>query len=418
MNKTKLLHVIASAAKWILFGIFCGLIVGAIASAFSWGINLATSARMQFPFLIFFLPAAGLLIVLLHKGLHQEDNKGTDTVLEAAREGGKVPVRMAPFIFISTILTHLFGGSAGREGAALQLGGSLGSLLGSLLHFPKTDRRLVIMCGMSAAFSALFGTPLAAAALAMEISTVGIMYYPALIPCVISSLTAHFVAQGVGLTESVYDVIPAMNFTPVSALIVGLFAVIAALASILFCVMMNRSGRLMQKYIRNPYLRIVFGGCCVLVLTLLVGSQMYNGSGMTTIADCMNEETALMIPWYAFLLKMVFTALTLPSGYRGGEIVPSLFIGATLGAAFANITGLPAPLFASIGMGALFCGVTNCPVTALLICFEMFGFDAMPYYLLAIAIAFICSGNYGIYRGQKILFSKYEDARINENAHQ
>lgn len=418
MNKTNLQHTIAFAVKWILFGIFCGLAVGAAASAFSWGINLATSARMQFPFLIFFLPAAGLVIVLLHKALHQEDNKGTDTVLEAARDGKKVPVKMAPFIFISTILTHLFGGSAGREGAALQLGGSMGSLLGSLLRFPKTDRRLVVMCGMSAAFSALFGTPLAAAALSMEISTVGIMYYPALIPCVVSSLTAHFVAQGLGLGEDVYAVTPGISFTPASALIVMLFAVIAALAGILFCVMTNRSGRLMQKYIRNPYLRIVFGGCCVLVLTLLVGSQMYNGSGMTTIADCMNEETALLIPWYAFLLKMVFTAFTLPSGYRGGEIVPSLFIGATLGAAFANITGLPAPLFACVGMGALFCGVTNCPVTALLICFEMCGFEAMPFDLLAIAIAFLFSGNYGIYKGQKILFSKYKDEKTDLNAHQ
>lgn len=418
MNSKKILRITASAIKWILFGILCGLIVGVIASAFAWGINLAASARTRFPFLVFFLPAAGLVIALLHSLLHQENNRGTDTVLEAARNGEKVPASMAPFIFISTVLTHLFGGSAGREGAALQLGGSMGSLLGSFLHFQKSDRRIVVMCGMSAAFSALFGTPLAAAVLSMEISTVGIMYYPALIPCVISSLTAHFAAQWTGLTESVYDVVPSIDFTPVSALVVGIFALITALASILFCVMMNRSGSLMQKYIRNPYLRIVFGGCCVIVLTLLVGSQMYNGSGMTTIADCMNEETARMIPWYAFLLKMVFTALTLPSGYRGGEIVPSLFIGATLGCTFANIVGLPAPLFASVGMGALFCGVTNCPVTALLICFEMFGFEAMPFYLLAIALVFVFSGNFGIYRGQKIRFSKYEDRRVDTHAHQ
>ncbi len=411
-------HVVVTSLKWILFGILCGGIVGVIATYFGKGIHMATDFRMSHPYIIAGLPFAGLLIVFMYRITKQSKNKGTNQILECARRGEHVPFIMAPLIFASTILTHLFGGSAGREGAALQLGGALGNFIGHYMRLSGKDRRIVILSGMSAAFSALFGTPLAAAVLSLEISTVGIMYYPALAPCVISSLTAHLVSTAMGSSAEAYALTTTIAFDPKNALFIFFFSILAGLVSILFCISLNRAHTWLAAIFKNEYIRIFAAGTIIAVLTFLIGNQNYIGSGSAIIEQCMDPKLSLTIPFYACFLKIFFTSLTLPSGYRGGEIVPSLFIGATLGCAYANLLGLNAPIYASVGMGAVFCAVTNCPLTALLICFELFGFEMMPFYLLAVSLTFVYSGSYGIYRGQKIRFSKYDDARIDENAHQ
>ena len=359
--------------------------------------------------LICLLPAAGLLITGAYQLLKDENDSGTNLILSAIHSGDNIPLRMAPLIFFSTLITHLFGGSAGREGAALQLGGSIGSGIGTLFRFSDKEQKVLIMCGMSAAFSAVFGTPLAAAIFAMEVVSVGIMHYSALLPCVISSLIAHQIAVAFGATAESFIVsnIPSVAIVP--ALEIALLAVFCALASILFCILLHQSGHLFQKLFANKYLRIVIGGLIIVALTALVGNQNYNGTGMNVIQQCFQGSA----PPFAFLLKMVFTAITLAVGYKGGEIVPSFFIGATLGCLFGSIAGISPSLCAAVGMGAVFCGVTNCPITSLLICFELFGFEGMPYYLLAIAISYVVSGYYGLYQSQKIVYSKYKNAYIN-----
>ena len=216
-------HLLASF-KWVLFGILVGLVVGFCASVFAKTILLATSFRLAHTWIIFLMPAAGIIIVYLYHLAGSAGVGGTNLILASIRKGEEVPAALAPLIFVATSLTHLTGGSAGREGAALQMGGSMSSAIAKILHFPEEDRRQVIMCGMSAAFSALFGTPLAAAVLPMEISTVGIMYHSAFVPCVISSLTAHFVAGWLGLGSEQMLLTNVPSFDVIDMGQVGVFA--------------------------------------------------------------------------------------------------------------------------------------------------------------------------------------------------
>ncbi|MCD8149252.1 MAG: chloride channel protein [Clostridiales bacterium] len=406
-------YQIGTSLKWIVFSVLSGILVGLVGVAFYFCMDAVTSCRAAHPWLIFLLPAAGLAIVGLYRLLHDEKDTGTNLVLSAIHSNDKIPLRMAPLIFVSTLLTHLFGGSAGREGAALQLGGSIGNALGKLFRFDDKDQHIMIMCGMSAAFSALFGTPLAAAVFSMEVVSVGIMHYSALVPCVIASLVAHGIALSCNAMPESFDlgVLPAFSIR--TAVLIGILAVLCAFVSILFCVILHSAEHLYKRFFKNAYLRAAVGGGIVIVMTLLVGNQDYNGTGMSMIESCI--ATGEVYP-LAFLLKMIFTAATLGAGYKGGEIVPTFFIGATFGCLFGNLIGLSPALCAAVGMGAVFCGVTNSPITALLICFELFGFDGMPYYLIAIALSYMMSGYYGLYSSQRIIYSKYKTEYINRKS--
>lgn len=401
--------------KWIAFGILAGMFVGSVSAVFARLIVIATEFRKAHGIIIYFLPLAGLFIVFYYRALGAKKPKGTNLVITAIREGNNVPVRMAPLIIVSTVITHLFGGSAGREGAALQVGGSLGGALGRLFHFSEKDRRVVIMCGMSASFSALFGTPMAAAILALEISTVGIMYYSALVPCVAAAVTARFTAEAWGSHTSVMHIAEFEGVDPVNSSLTILFSIVAAFVAILFVFVMHRTKHLLSKYIENQYLRVIFGSVLIIGLTLLVGDQTYNGTGSDIIAKCVTDADFRM-PYYGFLLKILFTAITLGVGFQGGEIVPSLFIGASFGNAFGPIFGLSPSLGAAIGMACIFCGVTNCPIASMLICFEMFGFEGGIYYIIAVAISYVFSGYSGIYNAQKVRYGKYNPGRVDKNA--
>ena len=402
-----------TSIKWVIFALIVGSIVGALATAFHFSISIATMVREKNPWIVFLLPIGGLIIVRCYRLVKEEKELSTNSVLSAIHSNEKLPLKMAPLIFVSTVITHLFGGSAGREGAALQLGGSIGNGLGAFFHFNDDDKHIMIMCGMSAAFAALFGTPMAAAIFSMEVISVGIMQYSALVPCVVSSLAAFSVAQlfGVGKEQFLIEHIP--NLTIFSAAKVSILAVICAVVSIAFCILLHQTEHTFKKVFKNPYLRAVAGGCFIIVLTLLVGDQTYNGSGMHVIEEAVEGH---VVP-EAFLLKMIFTALTIGAGYKGGEIVPSLFIGASVGCMFGNFIGFSPSLCAAVGMTSLFCGVTNCPISSLLISFELFGYDGMPFYLLAVAFSYMLSGYYGLYSSQRIMYSKYRTKYINLRSH-
>lgn len=407
------LHRAIVSVKWVIFAVIVGGIVGLCGTAFYFALSFVTVLRTQNSWLIFLLPAGGLAIVALYRLLHNENDTGTNLVLSAIHSNDELPLRMAPLIFVSTLITHLFGGSAGREGAALQMGGSIGNALGKLFRFDEKDKHVMIMCGMSAAFSALFGTPMAAAILPMEIVSVGVMYYIALVPCVISSLVAHGIAYSFGVSNELFTIGNIPAFRIMSAVKISVLAVLCALVSILFCVLLHQSEELYKRFFKNAYLRAFIGGCIIIVLTLLVGNQNYNGTGINIIEQCINGT----VRPEAFLLKMIFTALTLSAGYKGGEIVPSFFTGAAFGCLFGNLLGFSPTLCTAVGMTAVFCGVTNCPITSLLISFELFGYDGMPYFLLAIAFSYMLSGYFGLYRSQKIVYSKYKTNYINKTTH-
>lgn len=396
--------------KWIVFSVLSGTVIGHIGTLFYFCLSVVNLVRAKNPWIIWLLPIGGLLITGSYHLFHNEKDSGTNLVLSAIHSGDRLPLRMAPLIFLSTLITHLFGGAAGREGAALQLGGSIGNGIGRLFHFDAKDKNIMIMCGMSAAFSALFGTPMAAAVFSMEVISVGIMHYAALLPCVIASLTAHGIAASYGVAAETFDIGKLPGFTPSSAAQISVLAILCAAVSILFCVILHQTEALYKKFFKNPYLRVFVGGCIVILLTLLVGDQTYNGAGMSYIEEIMH--TGMVFP-PAFLIKMIFTAATLGAGYKGGEIVPTLFIGASFGCLAGTIMGFSPTLCAAVGMISVFCGVTNCPISSLLIGFEMFGYDGMPYFLLAVAFSYMLSGYYGLYHSQKIIYSKYKTDYIN-----
>ncbi|MCM1064399.1 MAG: chloride channel protein [Eubacterium sp.] len=404
------LHRMISAVKWVVFSIISGVLIGFVGTLFYKAMAFVTGTRLEHPWMICLLPIGGLAIVGSYHLLRDQNDTGTNLVISAIHSGDHLPVRMAPLIFLSTLITHLFGGSAGREGAALQLGGSIGSGIGSLLRLDEKDKHVMIMCGMSAAFSALFGTPLAAAIFSMEVVSVGIMYYSALVPCAIASLTAHGIAAMAGVAPETFAIAQIPDLTVISAVRISVLAILCALVSILFCVAMHGAEHLYRKYLKNPFLRVFVGGCIVVLLTALAGDQTYNGAGMDFIAHCMEEAT---VRPEAFLIKILFTAATLCAGFKGGEIVPSFFAGAAFGCLFGNLTGFSPTLCTAVGMIAVFCGVTNCPITSLLISFELFGYAGTPYFLLSVAFSYMLSGYFGLYHSQKIVYSKFKTNYIN-----
>ncbi len=401
-----------TSVKWVVFAVISGIVVGAVGTVFYLCMAQVTRLRGEYPWLIWILPAGGLCIVGAYHLLHDEKDTGTNLVISSIHSGDNLPLRMAPLIFVSTLITHLFGGSAGREGAALQLGGSIGNEIGKLFQFDEKDKHIMTMCGMSAAFSALFGTPMAAAIFSMEVVSVGIMYYAALVPCVIASLIAHGIAAYFGAEGEIFLLSDLPGFSVGSGVRISILAAACALVSILFCILLHGSEYLYKKYFKNPYLRILAGGGIVILLTLLVGDQRYNGSGIALIGPCMEGNVGAEM----FLMKMLFTAVTLGAGFKGGEIVPSFCIGGTFGCLFGILTGFSPSLCTAVGMTAVFCGVTNCPISSLLISFEMFGYEGMPYFLLTVAFSYMLSGYFGLYHSQKIMYSKFKTNYINKKA--
>lgn len=403
---------ISTFIRWGIFSTIVGLVVGAFSTLFAFCLGQVTEIRTEHPELILFLPLAGVLIIFLYGVFHYKNDKGTNMVLSTIHAETELPFKMAPLIFVSTIITHLFGGSAGREGAALQLGGSIGNQLGRWFRFDEQDRRIVVMCGMSAAFSAIFGTPIAAAIFAMEVVSVGVMYYAALVPCVFASLVASKFAINMGIDAEGFRVehIPAFHLMP--SLKIILLAVLCAALSVIFCIVLHSLGDFYRAKLKNPYVRIIVSSLIIIALTALLQTSDYMGAGVPVISKAIHGE----VRPEAFILKIIFTALTLEAGFRGGEIVPSFFVGATFGCLFGQIIGLSPSLCAAVGMVAVFCGVTNCPISSMLIAFELFGYHAVPYFLIAISVSYLMSGYYGLYHDQTIVYSKYKTEYINRKA--
>ena len=399
--------------KWLAYACICGGIIGAIGALFHHLLTEATTCRQNNPWLLFFLPIAGVVIVFLYRLSGDTAAKGTNLVISAIHSKEKVPVRMAPLIIISTFLTHMFGGSAGREGAALQVGGSIGNFFADIFKADEKDTRILIMCGMSSCFSALFGTPIAAAVFSMEVISVGIMHYSALVPCVIAALIANGISGFMGIEGTHYDIgdVPALSLINGGKMLI--IAIAFACASMLLCLALHKTSHIYQKFFKNQYVRIIVAGLLVIALRYIFGTTDYLGAGTEIIAGSFISSCA----WYVFILKILFTAITLGGGFKGGEIVPTLFVGATLGSFLAPIFGLPLGLCAACGMVSVFCGVTNCPLTSIIIAVEMFGSNSLVFCALCIAISYLLSGYFSLYSTQKFIYSKYKPEYIDRESH-
>ena len=399
--------------KWTAAAAVIGAACGLVGTLFHFGVHEVTAFRGTHPWVLYLLPLAGLVIVGFYK-LTGTDGLGTDDIIDAVHQGKLLPILLLPAIFFGTILTHLCGGSAGREGAALQMGGTIGQYLGRHFQLDDRDLRVATLAGMAAFFSALFGTPLAATVFAIMVISIGVIYHVALYPSLLAALVAYGVSIYLGVEPTRFAVSVPEQTVGVFVR-VALLGVLCALVSILFCQVMHGAGHLMKR-IRNPWLRVACGGAAIIVLTLIFGTD-YNGAGMEIVTAAVEQGT-VAVPW-AFLLKLIFTAITLAAGFKGGEVVPSFFVGATFGCAAAPLLGLPAGFGAAVGLAAVFCGVTNCPVASTLLAVELFGAEGLLYFALACCLSYMLSGYQGLYSSQTILYSKLKAQFINvhTNAH-
>ncbi|MEE0859249.1 MAG: chloride channel protein [Acutalibacteraceae bacterium] len=406
-------NYIQTFVKWVIIALITGSLGGIIGTLFSKALTYANEIQSQIWWLIFLLPVGGIIIVTLYKLSKMENDPGTNCVIESIRNNEGVPWVMAPLIFISTAITHLLGGSAGREGAALQLGGSLGSTVGKILKLDEKDMHLSVLCGMSGLFSSLFCTPVTATLFAVEVISVGVTYYSALVPCLMSAIVSYFIAVFAGVTPTRFDIlksVPELTFLSITQVIT--LSATCAVVSILFCVAMHKTPLLMKKLFKNEYVRVVAGGCIIVALTFLVCCRDYNSAGSHIIAQAINGEAKAE----AFLLKIIFTAITIGSGYKGGEIVPTLFIGSTFGCVMGGFLGLDPSFGAAMGMVCLFCGVVNCPLASIMLSIEVFGAEGLILFAVGCAVSYMLSGYYGLYSSQKILYSKLKAEFININA--
>ena len=362
-------------------------------------VEWATHTRTANGWLVYQLPVGGLAIAGLYRLMRLPLGIGTDQIIETVRSQERVPILRAPAIFLSTTLTHLLGGSAGREGAALQLGGSIGAAVGGITHPDRRQDvcRICELCGMAALFSALFGTPMTAAIFVLEIIEVGRFNTRALLPCMGSAVTASLMAKLIGAPAEAFPLAAGLaQVNALTALQAAGLGIVFAVMAILFCVVMHTAGKWMRRWLPNDFIRVTVGGVAVIALTLLVGCRDYNGGGAHTIVEALAGHAKPE----AFALKLLFTAITLSAGYKGGEIVPSFFVGSTLGCVVAPLLGLPDGLGAGLGLVGVFCGVTNAPLAATLLSIELFGAEYLPLFGLCAAVSFMLSGHFSLYHAQ------------------
>lgn len=397
--------------KWLLVSAVVGIVGGVVGSVFHLSIDYVTEKRVENPWLIFLLPLGGLAIAGLYHLCRKAGRIDTNRVLEAVRSDEKVPTVMAPLIFISTLITHLLGGSAGREGAALQLGGSLGYRLGCLFRLNHNDLHIIVMSGMSAVFAALFGTPLTAMFFSIEVTDVGILSYAGLLPCIVSAMIASRIALFFGLQPVRFSLSAVPEWSLSIAAKVVVLGLLCAAVAILFCVSIKWCEHGAEKWIRNRYVRALAGGVLIVLLTVLMRTTDYNGAGM----DIVGNAIAGVAKPEAFLLKILFTAITISAGFKGGEIVPTFFIGSTFGCVAGGLMGLDPGFSAAIGFVALFCAVVNCPVASVLLAVEVFGGSGLLLFALACGVSYLMSGYFGLYQSQHFVYSKLEASPIDRN---
>lgn len=402
---------ICFVCKWLWIALILGVVCGVVGALFHIAIDYATDFRTSHSWVVWGLPLGGLAIVYLYRLVHLVHEPGTNTIIQSVRQQDHVPVLLAPAIFLATVITHLFGGSSGREGAALQIGGSLATTFGKIIHADQREMSMLIMCGMSAVFSALFGTPLTATLFSMEVVSVGVFYYAALVPCLCSSLISFGIAQCFGCQPTFYSLNLPFQLTPLLCLQLVIFALLIATFSILFVLMMHYSHKWFHQYFHNPYIRVLVGAVLLMILVVFF-KQRYLGAGMDVVEAALYQE---VFP-YDFFMKALFTAITIGCGFKGGEIVPTFVIGSTLGYVLGLLLGMNPHLTAAIGIVGMFCCVINSPLTSLMLGAEMFGIQYLTAMAIVIAFCYVLSGYFSLYQAQKIVYSKTSVEFINQNA--
>jgi H+/Cl- antiporter ClcA len=410
--------------RWTILVIPVSVIAGSLVALFLWLLDQATLLRWRHEWLMWLLPPAGVGIYWLYKLMGKNAEAGNNLIMdEIHKPGGGVPARMAPLVLLTTVITHLFGGSAGREGTAVQIGGSMANLLGRWMKLTHKDIRILLMTGIAAGFGAVFGTPLAGAVFALEVLAIGVIRYDALVPCLIAAVFSNIVCSAWGIEHTHYAIhfldgattpwLPFIHFDLWLLAKVILAGVAFGMASYLFSMAMSMVKENAQRFIRPAWLIPAVGGFIIILLCWLLGTTDYAGLGVTSkdpngvsIVNAFHEGGAGAWSW---LWKLVFTAITLGMGFKGGEVTPLFFIGATLGNTLALLLGAPVDLFAGLGFIAVFAGATNTPIACTLMGVELFGTSHALYFAVACFTAYYFSGHSGIYHAQRVGVRKGEE---------
>ena len=405
------LRLLLDLARWIPISAVVGILAGSASALLLASLNFATDVRESHKWIILLLAPVGVLVGLMYHYLGRSVEAGNNLLLEEIHDPKSViPFRMTPLILLGTFLTHLFGGSAGREGTALQTGASLADQLTRPLRLVPRDRRILLMAGISAGFGSVFGTPLAGAIFGIEVLAIGRLSYEALAPCMIAAFVGDLVTHAWGVHHTIYRVtsVPQMN-------IKGILAAMAAgvafgLVGMAFAKVTHAIAHFVRRRIAFAPLRPAVGGVLVSAAVFALGTTKYIGLGIPTIVASFDHK----LPIYDWAAKFLFTAVTLGSGFKGGEVTPLFYIGSTLGNALSGILPLPSSLLAGMGFVAVFAGAANTPVASTLMAVELFGAEAGAYAAIACVISYLFSGHSSIYQAQRVGKSKHLSMNVDE----
>lgn len=391
--------------QWIVLGLLVGVACGAASAAFLLLLDWATAYRTAHERLVFALPVAGLALGAVYERWGKPIKAGNNLVIDTVHEDSpQLPLRMAPMVLVGTVLTHLFGGSAGREGTAVQMGASLADAIAHRIRAGKEMRRLMLCAGIAGGFGSVFGTPVAGMIFGLEVVALGRIEYDALVPALIAAVVGDWVTRHLGVVHTAYPTLAHYEMTPLVAgklLVIGLGM---ALTTIAFVELTHRLKNLLEERVPRLSIRMFIGGLTVVVLWQVVGTSDYLGLGVPTIVRAFEDPE---LPWVAFALKLIFTAATLSAGFLGGEVTPLFFVGATLGSVLARMLGLPIALGASVGLAAVFAAAANTPLALSVMAVELLGASAFPHVVIVCVIAYLLSGHRGIYPAQRILRKKH-----------
>ncbi|WMI67138.1 voltage-gated chloride channel family protein [Aestuariibaculum sp. YM273] len=385
--------------KWLFICLVLGALAGSVSAFFLTALEWATNYRESNLWIIWLLPLGGFIIGLSYHLFGSSVVKGNNLLLEEFHTPKKIiPFKMAPLVLFGTIVTHLFGGSAGREGTAVQIGGAIADQFTKILKLSKRDRKIILIAGISAGFASVFGTPLAGGIFALEVLILGRLRLDAIIPSFMAAVFADYFCRVWGVPHTHYHIDSVAEMTPLNLLWALLAGIIFGLVAMLFSKSTHFWGDLFKKYISYPPLRPVIGGIVLAIAIYLMGTTKYIGLGIPTIVDAFSVD----LNSYDFLLKVLFTSFTLGAGFKGGEVTPLFYIGATLGNALIWFIPLPMGLLAGMGFVAVFAGATNTPIACTIMGIELFGIESGVFIALACSTAYLFSGHSGVYASQII----------------